>query len=224
MQEYYENRKNYANTLSKNKQQLQKALNLSSDEYNKLAILSLGIADQESKFGTGNSGDLEHNYRLKQVPGLTKIGKAAKNVYDLMKNDVESDGILSSIIDAAVKGYNKPISKGYSQIKLKGDNAEMQALYNKYNITENNIGQADKSAIATMLRLATIYNNEVKGRKFKDYKHKPISSYDAVLYKWNGYNNTLKKGTNKPNIRAYVNKVKRAANTFNYYEYRPIND
>ena len=224
MQEYYTNRKNYANALSKNKQHLQKELNLSSDEYNKLAMLSLGIADQESKFGTGNSGDLEHNYRLKQVPGVTKIGKAVKAAYKSIINNVESDGILSSTIDAAIEGYNKPISRGYSQIKLKGDNAEMQALYNKYNITENNISSADKSAIATMLRLATIYNNEVKGRKFKDYKHRPISSYDAVLYKWNGYNNTLKKGINKPNIRAYVNKVKRAANTFNYYEHRPITD
>lgn len=82
-------------------------------------------------------------------------------------------------------------SRGATQIKIKGDNAEMQDIYKRYNITENNIDDLSNSAMATMARLLYMYNNEVRGRHFKGANNVSISPYDALLYKWMGKNEEL---------------------------------
>lgn len=60
----------------------------------------------------------------------------------------------------------------------------MQNIYNDFGITENNLDNADKSAIAIISRLSYIYNTEVRGRKFVGKNGQNIDSYDALLYKW----------------------------------------
>lgn len=69
--QYDNNRHSFAQSIVNNKRKVQKEFGLTSDEYNRLAELALGIAEQESKFGTGNSLNPMHNYILKKYnPGL----------------------------------------------------------------------------------------------------------------------------------------------------------
>jgi hypothetical protein len=99
-------------------------------------------------------------------------------------------------------------SRGTGQIKMSADNKEMQALYDKYGITYDNIIHPENSAAAVMLRLLHMYNSEIRGRKFevkKEYlENKGLSlnsntySYDpktdkvyldpyiALIYKYKG--------------------------------------
>lgn len=124
--------------------------------------------------------------------------------------DIVPDWILNKI-----RG-NSNRSRGATQIKLKGDNKEMQALYNKYNITEDNIDNMDKAAVATMLRLAYMYNNEVRGRNFINNKNEQINPYDTLLYKWMGRNSELKNKTATPKLNNYINNVHNYINDFDF--------
>ncbi len=60
------------------------------------------------------------------------------------------------------RGHAGARSRGYTQIKIKGDNKGLQQIYKALNINEDNINNADKSAIATIARLAYMYNTEAK--------------------------------------------------------------
>ena len=69
----------------------------------------------------------------------------------------------------------------------------MQNIYNDLGITENNLDNADKSAIATISRLSYIYNTEVRGRKFIGKNGQNIDSnallsvYPSSIYCFQGY-------------------------------------
>ena len=93
----------------------------------------------------------------------------------------------------------------------------MQNIYNDLGITENNLDNADKSAIATISRLSYIYNTEVRGRKFVGKNNQNIDSYDALLYKWMGRNNELINHTATPLQNVYIQNVKKYANNYNMY-------
>jgi len=71
-----------------------------------------------------------------------------------------------------------------------------------------------------MIRLAFIYNSEIKGRNFTGAGNKPISPWDALLYIYNGtkYNLTNKSAT--PEVNKYIKNINRYANNFKYTEYR----
>ena len=111
-------------------------------------------------------------------------------------------------------------SRGFTQIKLKGDNDEMQALYNTLGITGDNIDNPDISALATVARLAQMYNTEVRGRTFTGEGDEVISPYDALLYKWNGHNEQLTNHTATPSKNKYLRSVKGYANNFRMFERR----
>lgn len=182
----------YGNTISTNKQSLQKQFNLTSQEYNKLAQLAMGIAEQESEFGTGMSLDPRHNYKLKTaLPGLVSL----------------------------LKG-NEAQSRGYGQIKLNGDNKDLQKIYQSLGVNEKSILTPQGSAIAVMARLAYIYNTEVKGRNFTGGNNEKIDAYDALLYKWNGRNEQLTRHLATPRQNSYINNIKKYLNNYDYYEQR----
>jgi hypothetical protein len=185
---YDTNRKNFAQSIVNNKKQLQKEFGLTSDEYNHLAELALGLAEQESKFGTA------YRYSMKQRLG---------------------EGMIQLI-----KGTNHAISRGYTQIKNKGDNKELQAIYSKLGIDNNSIKTAGGSAIATIARLAHMYNTEVKGRTFTNQEGITINPYHALLYKWNGHNEQLTNHTATPENNVYIRNVNNYSRRFNLYETR----
>ena len=96
----------------------------------------------------------------------------------------------------------------------------MQNVYNDLGITENNLDNADKSAIATISRLSYIYNTEVRGRKFIGKNGQNIDLYDALLYKWMERNNELNNHTATPLQNIYIQNVKKYANNYNMYSIR----
>lgn len=177
----------YVETLSDSKKKLQKFFNLTSDEYNRLVNIALGIAEQETKFGTS---------RRKKLKDLTP---------DIVLNIIRG---------------NSNRSRGITQIKLAGDNAGMQAIYRELNISEDNIDSPEKSAEATLARLAYMYNTEVKGRTFTGANNLEISPYDALLYKWNGHNEQLTKHLATPALNNYIQNVNKYANDFDLYSIR----
>ena len=193
--DYDDNRKSYAQAIVNNKRELQRRFNLTSDEYNNLAELALGIAEQESKFGTAD------RYKLKSyVPDFA---------LDLSKY--------------VTRGHAGARSRGYTQIKIKGDNTGLQKIYEDLNINEDNINNADKSAIATIARLAYMYNTEVKGRNFKTAERNDLNPYHALMYKWLGKNNELRNQTATPNKNVYIRNVNQYSRNFDMYETRTYN-
>ena len=115
------------------------------------------------------------------------------------------------------------VSRGYTQIKIDGDNKELQKLYKDNNIDFDNILQGDKSALATMIRLAYIYNNEVRGRKFLSADGNQLSPYHVLMYKWNGKNDELKNRTATPADNNYIRNVEKYSRNFDMYETRTYN-
>lgn len=191
-EEYDNNRKAYASSIVNNKKALQQRFNLTSDEYNHLAELALGIAEQESKFGTAN------RYKIKDwIP-------------DWMMDTVKY----------LYRGNSGARSRGYTQIKNKSDNEELRKIYNELGIDDKSIKSADKSAIATIARLAYMYNNEVRGRNFKTADGNNLNPYHALMYKWLGKNNELKNKTTTPNKNIYIRNVNKYSRNFDMYDIR----
>lgn len=189
--EYNGNVLGYVNSISVNKKAFQKRFNLSSDEYNRLAELAVGIAQQESKYGTSN------RYKLK-------------------------GNIPDWAIRFAKGGGNPARSRGLTQIKINGDNEEMRNIYSQLGVNEETIEKPEISAIATMARLAYMYNTEVKGRNFKGANNSKVDTYDALLYKYMGRNSELKNRTATPSKNNYINNVKRYSLEFGFLEPRII--
>lgn len=181
----------FVNSIANNKQFLQKKFGLSSDEYNRLSELAVGIAQQESKYGTSD------RYKLKQF-------------------------IPDAFIALAKFDSNAARSRGLTQIKINGDNQELRNIYKELRINEDSIKNPEVSAIATIARLAYMYNTEIKGRKFKGVNNANINPYDALLYKYMGRNSELKNNTATPEINNYISNVKRYALDFEFIEPRMV--
>ena len=194
-EEYDDNRKKFAQVLVNSKRDIQQRFNLSSDEYNRLVDLALGMAEQESKFGTSDK------YKYK---------------------DWIPDWLLNTAKYIS-RGKSGARSRGLTQIKIGGDNKEMQDLYKAYGVTEDNITDVDKSALATIIRLANMYNTEVKGRNFTTSDGTQISPYHALMYKWLGKNNELINKTATPDKNIYIRNVGKYSRNFNMYEDREYN-
>ena len=188
---YTANAFKFTSSLSKNKRNIMKIFGLDSDTYNHLANLAIGIAEQESKFGTS----------------LKYYAKLA---------DTE---LLGNAVSNWVRG-NKNRSRGITQIKLTGDAEPMQAVYKKLGITEDSITDAEVSALATIARLAYMYKNEVENRIFTGQGGKKIDNYDALLYKWMGSPKQLLQHTATPESNIYIRNVKNYSDNYDLYSYR----
>lgn len=222
--EYDDNRHKYVQSLVNNKRAIQQQFGLTSDEYNRLVDLALGIGQQESKFGTARS------YKLKQLAGDigVNLGKGLKS--KLKTNPVKTilsltnlGSVAKTLYDSYNTGNKQARSRGITQLKLKGDNEELSQIYNKLGINENSINNIDKAALATISRLAYMYNTEVKGRKYLGENDVSINPYEALLYKWNGHNEELLNHTATPELNNYIRNVNQAARMFDLYEDRTYN-
>lgn len=191
-EEYDNNRKAYALAIVNNKKALQQRFDLTSDEYNRLAELALGIAEQESKFGTSD------RYKTKNL------------IPDWMMDTVK---YIS-------RGNSGARSRGYTQIKTQSDNEELRKIYEDLGIDDDSINLADKSAIATIARLAYMYNNEVRGRNFQTADGNNLDPYHALMYKWLGKNNELKNKTATPSKNIYIRNVNKYSRNFDMYDIR----
>lgn len=183
---------------------------IDSATYNDLADIALGIAEQESKFGTSVKYALKNALTQEQLDLLKTIKGGVKGVAKDLNNidEITWDGVLEH--------FKKPISyrsNGITQIKTRGDNYRTRVLYDKYGIDEESLKNPYMSGAGTMLRLASIYRDEVAGRKFKGPEG-DIDPMDAVLYKWSGRNRLLRSGKANPKLDEYHNNVKKYASNF----------
>lgn len=189
------NIKEYSDAISYNKERIMSEFDIDSYTYDRMAMLAMGIAEQEAKFG------VSPRYIGKQAIGDFGVD-IAKRFRSLLKGDGWND-----------RSYN---SKGITQIKIEGDNDETKKIYDKFGIDKENILKPYNSGIATMLRLASIYKNEVVGRGFKDNKGNDIDKFDALLYKWMGKGKLLNNGKASPNDNDYINNVKKYIGNFDF--------
>lgn len=185
--DYKNNERKYIDSIESNKEKLMSEFNIDSDTYNRLAELALGIAQQETQYGTSGRKKLK---------------------------DITPDFILNTI-----RG-NSNRSRGLTQIKLQGDNKGMQEVYKKLGINEDNLDNPSYSALATLARLAYMYNTEVRGHNYTGANGEKINNYDALLYKWMGSNDELKNNTATPDKNLYINNVKRYAKNYDLYSIR----
>lgn len=189
------NMKEYGDAISSNKERIMSEFGIDSYTYDRMAMLAMGIAEQETKFG------VSPRYIGKQAIGDFGVD-IAKRFRSLLKGDGWND-----------RSYN---SKGITQIKIEGDNDETKKIYDKFGIDKENILKPYNSGIATMLRLASIYKNEVVGRGFKDNKGNDIDKFDALLYKWMGKGRLLNNGKASPDDNDYINNVKKYIGNFDF--------
>lgn len=189
------NMKEYGDAISSNKERIMSEFGIDSYTYDRMAMLAMGIAEQETKFG------VSPRYIGKQAIGDFGVD-IAKRFRSLLKGDGWND-----------RSYN---SKGITQIKMDGDNDETRKVYDKFGIDKENILKPYNSGIATMLRLASIYKNEVVGRGFKDNKGNDIDKFDALLYKWMGKGRLLNNGKASPDDNDYINNVKKYIGNFDF--------
>lgn len=189
------NIKEYSDAISYNKERIMSEFDIDSYTYDRMAMLAMGIAEQGTKFG------VSARYIGKQAIGDQGVD-IAKRFRSLLNGNGWND-----------RSYN---SKGITQIKIEGDNDETKKIYNKFGIDKENILKPYNSGIATMLRLASIYKNEVVGRGFKDNKGNDIDKFDALLYKWMGKGRLLNNGKASPDDNDYINNVKKYIGNFDF--------
>ena len=180
-----------AATLSNMKEELSKELGLDNDTYNELALCTLGIAGQETKYGSPTAGmsDGKPYWVKEKYPGL--VDKVKK-----------------------WKGKKSTNSRGITQLKIGSyTDPEVKRLLNKYRINEDNLKNPRNAAIATMIVLACIYKNELPALKSK-MEELGMSKEEAVLYCFNGRKSEITKGTATPSENIYVKNVRKFMKDF----------
>lgn len=189
------NIKEYSDAISYNKERIMSEFDIDSYTYDRMAMLAMGIAEQETKFGVSA-----------RYIGERAIGDQGVDIAKRFRSLLNGNGWNG-------RSYN---SKGITQIKIEGDNDETKKIYNKFGIDKENILKPYNSGIATMLRLASIYKNEIVGRGFKDNKGNDIDKFDALLYKWMGKGRLLNNGKASPDDNNYINNVKKYIGNFDF--------
>lgn len=191
-------------TLSDMKQELANAIGLDNDTYNELALMALGIAQQESEFGCKDAKE----YRIKEfsVWGWN-IGQDLVNLNKWYNKNFKNEHV------------SKINSRGLTQMKLSCyTDKDVLRLLNKYGITENNLKEGENAAIATMIALGSIYKNELPAIK-EQMKKQNVTVNDAILYCWQGKKSIIKNGNATPDQNEYIRKVRSYMNNFELNQY-----
>ena len=197
----------YANTLSTNKELLQKKFNLTSNEYNRLAQLAMGIAEQETKYGTSKRYSLKNALGDKVIDILQFFRGNSNQANSKGMTQIKYDADMSSK-DVYDKKTGKLIQKG------------LASYYNELGVNKRSLETAQGAAIGTLTRLAYIYNTEIRGHKFTGENNKSVNPYDALLYKYQGHHKELSNHTATPDKNNYIRNVKHYLDNFDYYEQR----
>ncbi len=216
------NAKDFAKALENNKEALMKELKIDSDTYNRLAILAMAIAENETNFG------------INEGPRAAKYPVAA----------------IDSISGGVVNNFLRELSFGPTQIKydVHKKDSKIAELFESFGIKhELQLYQMDKSAIATLIILAVndsrlkqnknIQNGieaangviveekgwEIqKGHASKTYNTKPwinnVTQDDALCYSWNQGNRQILNGTMTPELNAYTRNVRKYKEKYSIIE------
>lgn len=185
-------------TLEEHSASLMKDLRLSPTEYTHLARTAYGVLANESEFGTG----LE--YHLKEFRNRDAANEEGNKEVHITGQDLvlgfkqlKNCGAKpqEEIEECKAKITEEGNSRGLTQIKERAMSDEAKRLFTKYNITPDNLHRPDKSAIGTLIFLATNYKDMLKGEKklarFNERDTQPLNltednvqEYMAYLHKW----------------------------------------
>jgi hypothetical protein len=217
-----EEARKFADALEHNKKTLMQLMNIDNDTYNKLALLAMAIAEQETNFDNMPYDSLGCYKPILSVP-------------DTLGGNI-NDGV-----------FGGEYSFGMTQIKLglwlnPEKEPEIYKLFTeKLDITKGRdiSGNIDKCAMATMAILATIYNriqsqtvqnsieaangrivsnegwemNHRTGILEKTYNTKSyvnkVTDEDAICYYWNNGGAAIRRGTADPAGNRYTNNVRK---------------
>ena len=126
----------FLKSMKDNKDSLMKDLNISGSEYNEYAIMALKLSKEESQYGNAMS------YKLYDAIESSDVGRDAVAT---MRKIARGDGDLSL---------------GMTRFKVDKASNEEKELFNKYGVTYGNNGsnitEPEKSAVATIIHLATL--------------------------------------------------------------------
>lgn len=191
-------------TLSAMKTQLAVDLGIDNDTYNELALMTLGIAQQETELG----GKDAKKYHVKEFSILGwHIGQDAVNIDKWFRKTFLNQNV------------SKVNSRGLTQMKLDCyTDGDVLKLLDRYGITENNLKEGENAAIATMIALASIYNNELPSIK-EQIKNQNLSTNDAILYCWQGKKSIIRNGNATPEQNGYIRNVRSYMNNFELNQY-----
>jgi len=151
----------FYNSLKDNKEALTADLGISSEEYNKNAIMALKLSKEESQFGNSSKfKTLNTLHRNELTLDAYAYTRAANEVISRLKSDFLSLKFADMYDDVQVKNTDKMVSLGMTQFKISNASEEEKALFKKYGITyennRSNIVDPEESAIATMIHIATL--------------------------------------------------------------------
>ena len=151
----------FYNSLKDNKEYLMADLEIDSEEYNRLAILSLKLAKEESSFGAGRKYKMydkahRNNNSLELLSDTRTASEAAKRgVHDIAYFDFSALGE-----DLKLREQDGVLSLGMTRFKINNASEDEKALFDKYGITydnnKSNIVDPEQSAIATIIHLAQL--------------------------------------------------------------------
>lgn len=182
----------FIQALAVNKEDLQKMLKVSGEEYTLLAHLSVGILGRETLFGESS------RYKLKEAaPWVVSLAKVMRSV-------------------ATGKEMNAN-SRGLTQIKILPE-----AVAEKYGITPDNLDVPENAAIATMgylinalkqlkTRIKTYHLDHITPERYADY----------LPYIYFGRSKALIEKTAIPEQNNYVQALKKYMAMIEVYERQP---
>lgn len=218
---YYEDKSretNFVKALEDKKADMMEKLDIDNDTYNNLATLAIGIANQETKLGQSPKYGWKENNQwavkaLKWIEGHTfwDVSPYESRGMSQTKLDGYKDADVKRILDEYLKADIEKLleEKGIKKGTKEAEKAIQKAMEaDKLGITPKNVQDPEKSAIATMLVLTSMYKNELPGIKAKLAELK-MTWEDAMLYLWQGKKKTeILSGTATPDENNYVRQAK----------------
>lgn len=215
------NAKEFAKALESKKAELMELLNLDNDTYNELALLAMGIAEQESDFG-----------EAKFTSGYAKYEaeRAISGFFNLIGVDHNTGGLMGKLYRKAA-----PATYGLGQINFEHLLADVPEICKKYNInsTEDlyNPAKAAVAMLAVLVKKKQIFeNSSALQNGFKASQDaiistnnetivNEVSQNDSLIYLYKGASRYIKNGDITPELNSYAQNIKGYLKKYSVTEY-----
>ena len=199
-----------AKSLENNKAELMKVLGIDNDTYNKFAIATLAIAEQESEFGKIKATFSGAESLIEKADSLMRAeGKAGDYSYGLTQIKFQEVMDNPTLKKQFFKFGIKKASDLYDPEKAAI--ATVIMINNKHKVIQTENWQkgmeASKGAITEVEGYEMVNGKLVKTENTKPYVVGDISELDAIVYAYNG-NLNLVRGTADPLANEYARSVR----------------
>jgi hypothetical protein len=214
-------REKFPKVLAEKKIELMHKLGVDNDTYNELATLALGIGNQETKLGQSPWYHCKENWPLTVSATKWTVSTAKGSVRwvasipEKVKGWFTSDSTNPSAkkVEKNSKCTSDCNSRGMAQMKFgEYKNKDVNDLLAEHGINSKNVKDPEKSAIATMVVLASMYKNELPALKAHMEKTH-MTWQETMLYLWQGKKNSqVLSDKATPKTNNYVNPAERFMN------------